>query len=159
MQRILTPAVALSALVLLSACSTPAPTPTPSVPAVTASPSASTAQPTTASPTTASPSATPTRTPSATASPSATAATGPRLTSSSCQLSVSEQSGDPLILYGYTVSAPSKQRWTITLTYTNDMGPSTETITGTGTKSDTVKLYGITKQGVTPGCKATIKAR
>lgn len=157
----------LAASLIVTGCAGPAPTPS-AVDTATAIPTASPAESPSPSP---SPSASASRTASETTTPSArptsaaprtssatTRSSAPTLTSS-CKLAVSEESGDPLILFSYKVTDPAKRGWTITLQYTNDEGRNTERFSGTGNKSATVKLYGISQPGVKANCKATIKAR
>ena len=93
-----------------------------------------------------------------TASGSATAS-GPAVAALSCTPSVSGETGDPIIVISYQVTAASQQRWTLTLRYTNDWGRTTESRHGRGDKSETFKAYGSVDPESKPDCRATIRPR
>ena len=149
-------------LLLVAGCSgtggaAPSPTPTDTVTSASALPSPTLTSVSATASTTATSSVRATPTSSGTASPQPNRT--PRLTLLTCKPSVSTESGDPIILVSYRVADPARTGWSLTISYSNEEGRNTETLTGRGNASTTFKLYGSADPSIKPNCKASIRAR
>lgn len=75
----------------------------------------------------------------------------------SCEPSISDQTGDPLLIITWAVTDPDKVGWTISISYRNGMGDNQRTVSGKGSKTVTEIDYGLDPGQMSAGCVARVQ--